>query len=353
MNTYMRQCNLPHELRAEVRDFLNRVGKKMRERSLQREEADLLSDLSFGLRAKLARAINHYYLRKVPFFDNLKDEEFMSRLCMAMESFYASVGEDISLEGQWSDGLYFIVSGSIEVIKKEIVYIPRVKSDPFISDNDGDSDMKEVEQRITILSANDFWGEDAMLTERMSNSATARAMEFTEMRLLPRDAFFEAAQGSPKNKQRILQSPTQTNQRTLQSSNAHAKSGQRHDDEAPATASPQSTNPLASPQSTQRSTVSLTQKVTSLFTAAAASEAQPQPRQDRLRRASSLNSGSHRLMDNTAAMHRKAEHYQSTRQDQTTTAENELEGRPHQEEIEPITSRQAFLLEVRAICVEE
>ena len=67
MNAYMQQCNLPQDLRMEVRDFLANLGKKMRERSLQREEASLLSDLSVGLRAKLAHAINKHHLAKVPF----------------------------------------------------------------------------------------------------------------------------------------------------------------------------------------------------------------------------------------------------------------------------------------------
>ena len=39
----------------KVREFLHQVGRKLRERALLHEEDELLSDLSFGLRAK-ARA---------------------------------------------------------------------------------------------------------------------------------------------------------------------------------------------------------------------------------------------------------------------------------------------------------
>ena len=125
MNMYMEQCKLPHELRFEVREFLNAIGKKLRARALQREEADLLGDLSFGLRAKLAHAINHFYLQTVPFLNSFLDGSFTSRLCMAMSSSYVSAGEDITRTGDWSDAMYFIVSGSVELVKIEIVSIPR------------------------------------------------------------------------------------------------------------------------------------------------------------------------------------------------------------------------------------
>ena len=51
----------------------------MRERALLREENELLSDLSFGLRAKLALSINKHYLHKMPFFAQA-DEKFVSEV---------------------------------------------------------------------------------------------------------------------------------------------------------------------------------------------------------------------------------------------------------------------------------
>ena len=86
MNMYMDQVKLPNELRLEVREFLHQIGKKLKERSLQREEESLLSELSVGLRAKLAHAINHYYLSKVPFFSGIEDDDFTSR-CARVEYF--------------------------------------------------------------------------------------------------------------------------------------------------------------------------------------------------------------------------------------------------------------------------
>ena len=62
-----------------MRDFLHQIGRKMRERALLREENELLSDLSFGLRAKLALSINKHYLHKMPFFAQA-DEKFVSEV---------------------------------------------------------------------------------------------------------------------------------------------------------------------------------------------------------------------------------------------------------------------------------
>ena len=211
MNQYMEHCKLSNELRAEVREFMNQIGKKVHARSLQREEKSLLSDLSIGLRAKVAHAINHSTLKKVPFFDNFRDDEFISRLCMGMCSVYASVGEEISREKEWMEVMYFVVSGSVEVIKKELVSIPRDATDnatdigDFIeeAENEDDDQKKEVVTRVALLGAGEYWGERAMLSERVRHSTTNRAVEFTELRQLPREYFVRAAENFPMIQKKV------------------------------------------------------------------------------------------------------------------------------------------------------
>jgi hypothetical protein len=119
MNAYMEQCHMPQALRTEVRDFMHQISRKMRERSLLREEQELLSDLSFGLRAKLALSINKNFLVKMPFFANA-DEKFVSTIGMRMRSVYCSAGEDVVTEGEWADEMYFIVSGAVEVVVRGV-----------------------------------------------------------------------------------------------------------------------------------------------------------------------------------------------------------------------------------------
>ena len=106
MNAYMAQCNVPMSLRMEVRDFLRHIGRKMRERALLREENELLSDLSFGLRAKMALSVNKHFLMKMPFFAEA-DEKFVSEVGLRMRSSYYSAGEDVVREGEWADEASF------------------------------------------------------------------------------------------------------------------------------------------------------------------------------------------------------------------------------------------------------
>ena len=77
-----------------MREFLHQVGRKLRERALLHEEDELLSDLSFGLRAKLALSINKHYLTQMPFFA-AAEEGFVSEVGMRMRSCYYSVGEEV------------------------------------------------------------------------------------------------------------------------------------------------------------------------------------------------------------------------------------------------------------------
>ena len=194
----------------EVREFLNQVGKKMHERSLQREEESLLSELSVGLRAKLAHAINHYYLCKVPLFSRLKDKDMMSQLCMCISSAYVSAGEDIVREGDAADAIFFIVSGSVEVLVKQVVLIPKDERD--IDDSDEckpapDSPdqkngsvrfmKKEVEKRVALMGNNEFFGERAILKKLDQRSATVRAVTFTECRVLSRASFLRVSENFP------------------------------------------------------------------------------------------------------------------------------------------------------------
>ena len=199
------------------------IGRKMRERSLQREEAGLLSDLSMGLRAKVAHAINHSHLKKVPFFSNFEDGEFISKLCMGMTSVYVSAGEEISREGNWADAMYIIVSGSVEVLRKEMLPVTRDIGDvlDFISDPSMpqavSGEMREVENSVALLGANDFWGDSSLLDEKTQLPATMKAVAFSEMRVLSRETFHKAAQNFPKARDTIRQLSNRHHERDLES----------------------------------------------------------------------------------------------------------------------------------------
>ena len=175
MNQYMEQNKLPTELRVEIRDFLHQIGRKMRERASIREEEELLSDLSFGLRAKLVLAINKHTLLQMPLFQHA-DDRFVSDIAMRMRSVYSSVGECVVTEGELATEMYFILSGVVEVVINV------------------DTDR---ETRVALLSDAHFFGEGAVMKVNERRSATVRAVTFTEMRSLERESFLEAAAGYP------------------------------------------------------------------------------------------------------------------------------------------------------------
>ena len=218
MNMYMEQVKLPNTLRVEVREFLNQVSKKMKQRMLQREEGNLLSDLSVGLRAKLAHAINQHYVLQVPFFREIAttNAEFVSVLCMNMSSVYVSSGEDIVREGEWGDSMYFIVAGNVAIIMKEKSKVerdvdaigeclvePSTPDTPIDKISENVDEFKYVEKRLALLGDNDFFGERAVFAERQRRTATCRSVAFTEMRTLPRDAFIAASKDFPEIQSKI------------------------------------------------------------------------------------------------------------------------------------------------------
>ena len=152
MNQYMEQNKLPTELRVEIRDFLHQIGRKMRERASIREEEELLSDLSFGLRAKLVLAINKHTLLQMPLFQHA-DDRFVSDIAMRMRSVYSSVGECVVTEGELATEMYFILSGVVEVVINV------------------DTDR---ETRVALLSDAHFFGEGAVMKVNERTKASSK-----------------------------------------------------------------------------------------------------------------------------------------------------------------------------------
>ena len=60
-NQYMKQRNLPHDLRGDIREFLHNI--RNRQMNSVKDEEACLAQLSMGLRSRIAVAINeqvHY-----------------------------------------------------------------------------------------------------------------------------------------------------------------------------------------------------------------------------------------------------------------------------------------------------
>jgi cyclic nucleotide-binding protein len=107
-------------------------------------------------------------LRGVPIFAPLAAVE-LERRAGAMTPVHATAGEELTRRGDPGDRLYVIVSGAVEVV---------------------------IDGRIVARQEpGDHFGEIALLRDT-PRTATVRALEATELRALPRDAFLAAVAGS-------------------------------------------------------------------------------------------------------------------------------------------------------------
>jgi len=189
-NSYMSARNLPQALRGDIREFLH--NKRRRQKASIRDEEHLLSQLSMGLRSRVAMAINEQYLKEMPFFLGA-DVNLTMELALNMESIFFPAYEDVVREGEEGDAMYFIVAGSVEVL------------------------VGQTHARVAVLIEKQYFGEAALLMPEGSRrrTATVRTLQFSEFRLLRAQDFVRILQDYPHTRQQIEQL-AQTRMRVLE-----------------------------------------------------------------------------------------------------------------------------------------
>ena len=177
---YMSHRNLPRTLRGDIREFLYNIRRA--QKSTIRDEEELVSQLSMGLRSRVAMAVNEVYLKEMPFFVGAEPELTME-LALRMQSIYYSPQEDVVTEGEEGEAMYFIVSGQVEVV----------------------AGPQQV--RVAVLVEKQYFGESALLKppgQRVRN-ATVRCISFCELRLLKAYDFAEILGKFPLTRRQISQ----------------------------------------------------------------------------------------------------------------------------------------------------
>merc|ERR1711988_105872 len=133
---------------------------RRRHRASIQDEEVLLSNLSMGLRSRVAMAINDQYLREMPFFLGA-DVNLTQELALNMESVFYSAYEDVMRQGEDGDAMYFIVAGSVEIL------------------------VGKVMNRVAVLVEKQYFGEAALMPEgNRKRTATVRTLVFSEFRIL-------------------------------------------------------------------------------------------------------------------------------------------------------------------------
>jgi CRP-like cAMP-binding protein len=174
LNEYMEARELPIQLRYEIREFF--YNARLSAESKLNNETKILAELSALLRSKIAFAINDSVLNKMPFFVGA-DHNFLMELALSMRMVCFPPHEEVILEGEIGEEMFFIFRGVVEVLRNG--------------------------QQITILGEKQYFGEMAILNQNCLRTATVRTLCFCELRMLTREKFLIALNHYPSMKQRI------------------------------------------------------------------------------------------------------------------------------------------------------
>ncbi|KAI9984690.1 hypothetical protein PInf_006059 [Phytophthora infestans] len=174
LNDYMEARELPMQLRYEIREFF--FNARISAESKLVNEAKILAELSALLRSKIAFAINDSVLNKMPFFAGA-DHNFLMELALSMRMVCFPPLEEVILEGEIGEEMFFIFRGVVEIVKSGV--------------------------QLGLLGQKQYFGEMAILNQNCLRTATVRTLCFCELRMLTREKFLIALTHYPAMKQRI------------------------------------------------------------------------------------------------------------------------------------------------------
>ncbi|GMF18760.1 unnamed protein product [Phytophthora fragariaefolia] len=174
LNDYMEARELPMQLRYEIREFY--FNARISAESKLVNEGKILAEFSALLRSKIAFAINDSVLNKMPFFAGA-DHNFLMELALSMRMVCFPPLEEVILEGEIGEEMFFIFRGVVEIVKAGI--------------------------QLGLLGQKQYFGEMAILNQNCLRTATVRTLCFCELRMLTREKFLIALTHYPAMKERI------------------------------------------------------------------------------------------------------------------------------------------------------
>ncbi|MES2965631.1 MAG: cyclic nucleotide-binding domain-containing protein [Bdellovibrionota bacterium] len=167
IETFMNIHHTPSALRANVRSYYHYMWKTKK----GYHDKTLLDDLPAKIQSELIMHINRPIIEKVPFLRGA-DQDLLSELMNELEPRIFVPGEKVFKVDEHGDSLYFIQSGSVEIVTR-----------------DGNV--------VATLGDGSFFGEMALVSEK-PRTATVRATTFCDAYLLHRDAFDRVSTSYPE-----------------------------------------------------------------------------------------------------------------------------------------------------------
>lgn len=188
LNDYMEARQLPVQLRFEIREFF--FNARLSTETKLSNESKILAELSALLRSKIAFAINDSVLSKMPFFIGA-DHNFLMELALSMRMVCFPPMEEVILEGEIGEEMFFIFRGVVEIVKEGV--------------------------QLGLLGQKQYFGEMAILNQNCLRTATVRTLCFCELRMLTREKFLIALTHFPAMKHRIAKIVEKRSRRTAHS----------------------------------------------------------------------------------------------------------------------------------------
>jgi voltage-gated potassium channel len=159
INTFLKYRNIPGPLQKRISDYYDYLWESRR----GYDESMVLEDLPTSLKTQVSLFLNKDIIEKVPIFKGASTA-FIKEIIMNMIPVVYTPGDYIVVKGEIGDEMYFINTGSVDVVSEDeqVVY--------------------------ATLSAGQFFGEIALLLS-MPRTATIKARDYCDLYSLEKDTF--------------------------------------------------------------------------------------------------------------------------------------------------------------------
>ena len=158
VETYMRYSELPVELRTKVREYFNYIWESRKGYN----DSSVLDEMPHKLRSEISLFMNRGIIEKVPLFKDAPEDVVEDIVCQLVPQ-VCIPGEKIFHIDEAGDAMYFIHSGTVEIIDRE-------------------------GRTLATLQPGSFFGEMALITSN-ARSASVRSMTYSDLFVLSRENF--------------------------------------------------------------------------------------------------------------------------------------------------------------------
>ena len=184
LNAFMKQKNLPTDVRFRVRRYLDYIWE--RQASSKMEEDTIMNLLSEPLKEQIYTHTRGPVFKTYEVFEAF-DQLFLASVSKLLRQEVFAPGNDILEEGEKSTSLYFIITGTVDIWHKA-----------------SSSSFKELNKEA-------YFGEIGFFSKQ-PRQASARCLTFVNLFVLPRDKFEDVLSHKPEAKEicRMLEEKTKS-----------------------------------------------------------------------------------------------------------------------------------------------